>query len=185
MVSETRKQSMVWMQHGLQIRLKTCALSMEDPDKGGWSFGRAINYGWDGPFEMIRASLLFHKKYHLFLFLNAVYTLKIFYQQVTGVNLVLHQLSIDPVLRQYESFGEFSFLSHVLAAWSAFCALFSWSRRTTCAKDHGLFYLYYPQIKDVWKSDHMTVSLPFRQECRALGQVKQQHLKHNKTKSHG
>ena len=65
---------------------------------------------------MIRASLLFHKKYHLFLFLNAVYTLKIFYQQVTGVNLVLHQLSIDPVLRQYESFGEFSFLSHVLAA---------------------------------------------------------------------
>ena len=29
--------------------------------------------------------------------------------------------------------------SHVLAAWSAFRALFTWSRRTTCAKDHRLF----------------------------------------------
>ena len=31
------------------------------------------------------------------------------------------------------------FLSHVLAAW--FCALFTWSRRTTCAKDHWLFII--------------------------------------------
>ena len=32
-------------------------------------------------------------------------------------------------------------LSHVLAAWSAFLALFTWSRRTTRAKDHRLFIL--------------------------------------------
>ena len=29
----------------------------------------------------------------------------------------------------------------LIAAWSAFLALFTWSERTTCAKDHGLFIL--------------------------------------------
>ena len=33
------------------------------------------------------------------------------------------------------------FLFHFLAAISAFHALFTWSRHTACAKDHGLFYL--------------------------------------------
>ena len=28
-------------------------------------------------------------------------------------------------------------------------------RRTTCAKDHGPFYLNYPQSNEVGKSDHM------------------------------
>ena len=32
-------------------------------------------------------------------------------------------------------------ISHVLAAWSAFRALFTWSWRTTCANDHRLFIL--------------------------------------------
>ena len=40
-------------------------------------------------------------------------------------------------------------LSRVPAAWSAFRALFSLSWRSTCAKDHGLFYLNYPQISEV------------------------------------
>ena len=31
-------------------------------------------------------------------------------------------------------------------------------RRTTCAKDHRLFYLNYPQIKEVGKSDHVDAS---------------------------
>ena len=35
------------------------------------------------------------------------------------------------------------------------CALFTWSRRTTCANNHGLFNLNYPQINEVGKSDHM------------------------------
>ena len=35
------------------------------------------------------------------------------------------------------------------AAWSVFRALFSLSWRSTCAKDHGLFYLNYPQISEV------------------------------------
>ena len=30
-------------------------------------------------------------------------------------------------------------LSHTLTAWSAFRDLFTWSWRTTCSKDHGLF----------------------------------------------
>ena len=33
-------------------------------------------------------------------------------------------------------------LSHVLATWSTFCALFTWSWYTTCAKDHGVFLNY-------------------------------------------
>ena len=36
---------------------------------------------------------------------------------------------------------EWTNLSHVLAAWSAFCSPFTWSRRTTCAKDHRLLFL--------------------------------------------
>ena len=39
--------------------------------------------------------------------------------------------------------------SQVLAAWSAFPALFTWTRQTMSAKDHGLFYLNYPQINEV------------------------------------
>ena len=46
-----------------------------------------------------------------------------------------------------------------LAAWSAFRALFTRSRRTTFAKDHGLFYHSYPQIDGVIKSDHVTANL--------------------------
>ena len=34
-------------------------------------------------------------------------------------------------------------------------ALFTWSRRTTCAKDPTLFYLNYPQINEVGTSDHV------------------------------
>ena len=45
--------------------------------------------------------------------------------------------------------------SHTVAAWFAFRALFSWSPRTTCTKDHGLFYLNYPQINEVGKSNHI------------------------------
>ena len=41
---------------------------------------------------------------------------------------------------------------------SAFLVLFTWTRRTTCAKDHGLFYLNYPQINKVGKSDHVVSS---------------------------
>ena len=49
-----------------------------------------------------------------------------------------------------------SWLLHVLAGSSAFLALFTWSRRTTCAKDHRLFLnLNYPQINEVGKSDHV------------------------------
>ena len=44
-------------------------------------------------------------------------------------------------------------LSHVLAAWSAFLAQFTWSRCTMCTKDHGLFYLNYPEINEDQKSD--------------------------------
>ena len=43
--------------------------------------------------------------------------------------------------------------SHVLAAWSQFRALITWSRRTTRAKDHRLFN--YPQFSEVGKSDHI------------------------------
>ena len=39
---ETRKQSMAWMKHGLQISLKRYALSMEDKLAAG-VFGRATN----------------------------------------------------------------------------------------------------------------------------------------------
>ena len=48
-----------------------------------------------------------------------------------------------------------SLFSRVLAAWSAFRALFTWSWLTTRAKDHRLFYLDYPQISEVGKSDHV------------------------------
>ena len=40
---------MAWMEHGLQIPLKRYALSMEDKMAAG--FGRATNYGWDGPYK--------------------------------------------------------------------------------------------------------------------------------------
>ena len=39
-----------------------------------------------------------------------------------------------------------------LTAWSAFWVLFTWSQP---AKDHGLFYLNYPQINEVKKSKNM------------------------------
>ena len=45
-------------------------------------------------------------------------------------------------------------------------ALFTWSRRTTCAKDHGLFYLNYPEINEVGKSDHVVVT-----SCTIFGSV--------------
>ena len=51
MVSEARKQSMAWMEHGLQISLKSFALSMEDKMAAG-AIGRATNYGWDAPVEI-------------------------------------------------------------------------------------------------------------------------------------
>ena len=38
---------------------------------------------------------------------------------------------------------------------SVFRAMFKWSRRATCAKDHGLFNINYPQINKAKKSDHM------------------------------
>ena len=41
---KTRKQSIAWMEHGLQISLKTYALSMEDKMAAG-AFGRAANCG--------------------------------------------------------------------------------------------------------------------------------------------
>ena len=44
MVLGTRKQLMAWMEHGLQISLKSYALSMEDKMAAG-AFGRATNYG--------------------------------------------------------------------------------------------------------------------------------------------
>ena len=44
MVCETRKQSMAWMEHGLQISLKRYELLMEDKMVAG-AFGRARNYG--------------------------------------------------------------------------------------------------------------------------------------------
>ena len=48
--------------------------------------------------------------------------------------------------------------SHVLAAWYAFRALSTWSRSTTCAKDHRLFFrLNYPQINEVRKSSHVVI----------------------------
>ena len=51
---------------------------------------------------------------------------------------------------------EWTNLSHVLAAWSAFHALFAWSWHTMLAKDHGLFY---PQINEVGKSNHMVCTV--------------------------
>ena len=52
-----------------------------------------------------------------------------------------------------------TFHMYVLAALSVFCAPFTWSRRTTCAKDHGLLS-YKPQINnDVGNSYHMEPSV--------------------------
>ena len=48
-----------------------------------------------------------------------------------------------------------------LTVWSAFLALFTLSRHTTCAKDHGLLYLNYPQINEVGKSDHNRRDIDF------------------------
>ena len=45
------------------------------------------------------------------------------------------------------------------------CISVTWSRRTTCAKDHGL-YLSYPQINEVGKSDQMAECLLLRSSCR-------------------
>ena len=48
-------------------------------------------------------------------------------------------------------------LSHVLASWSVFRALFTWSRRTKCAEDDGLFIFIfaYPQINGARKPGHV------------------------------
>ena len=43
--------------------------------------------------------------------------------------------------------------------WSAFHALFTWSRRTTRTKDHRLSYPNYPQISEIAKSDHIHVKI--------------------------
>ena len=48
-------------------------------------------------------------------------------------------------------------LSHILAAWSAFHSLFTWTQGTMYTKDHRLFSLHCPQISKVRKSDHMVV----------------------------
>ena len=54
-------------------------------------------------------------------------------------------------------------LLHTLAAGSqAFHALLTWSRCTVCAKDHGLFYLNYPQINKVRKFSHMAIEADYR-----------------------
>ena len=49
---DTRKQSMAWIKHGLQMSLKRYALSMEDKLEAG-PFGRATNYEWDGKFVLM------------------------------------------------------------------------------------------------------------------------------------
>ena len=57
---------------------------------------------------------------------------------------------------------EWTNLSHVFAACrSALLALFTWSRRTTWTKDHGIFYLNDPQINGVRKFDHKDSILTF------------------------
>ena len=50
---------------------------------------------------------------------------------------------------------------HIVAAWSAFLALFKWSRRTTCAKDHrkgtiveGYHAPTYSTLRKVWVRAH-------------------------------
>ena len=43
------------------------------------------------------------------------------------------------------------YFSQLPAACSAFCALFTWSRRTTCAKDYRHFYVNYPQTNETRK----------------------------------
>ena len=48
---------------------------------------------------------------------------------------------------------EWTNLSHVLAAWSAFLALFTWSWCATCAKDHGFFILVTHKSNKVRKSN--------------------------------
>ena len=48
------------------------------------------------------------------------------------------------------------------------CSVHLISRRTTCAKDYGLFYLNYPQINGVQNSDHMvrlSLLLSASQKC--------------------
>ena len=50
-------------------------------------------------------------------------------------------------------------LSNVLAALSAFLALLTWTRPTTRAKEHGHFYLDYPQINEVGKiRSHVSIN---------------------------
>ena len=55
MVFEPRKQSMAWMEHGLQISLKRYALSVEDKMAAG-AFGRARNYGRGGPSDHVHSA---------------------------------------------------------------------------------------------------------------------------------
>ena len=43
-------------------------------------------------------------------------------------------------------------LSHTMAAWFAFRALFTWSRRITCAKDHRLFILITHKSTGNWST---------------------------------
>ena len=66
------------------------------------------------------------------------------------------QKNVSPMFNNYTILLFFTvqnFHYYAPTAWSAFRSLFTWSRRTTCAKDHRLFYLHYPQINEVRKSD--------------------------------
>ena len=56
MVSEMIKKDMAWMEHGLQILLKTYAHSMEDKIAAG-AFVCATNYGRDGRFKETLSAL--------------------------------------------------------------------------------------------------------------------------------
>ena len=56
---------------------------------------------------------------------------------------------------------EYTNILHILAPWSAFRALFTWSRRTMyyVRKGSWAFYLNYPQINEVGKSDHIVARI--------------------------
>ena len=72
--------------------------------------------------------------------------------------------------RQGKNSAHFHKLRPNLKSWLGPClygvgptsALLTWSRRTTCAKYHGLFYLSYPQISEVTKCPIMLWCCRFR-----------------------
>ena len=45
MVFEKRKQSMAWLENGLQMSIKRYALSFDEDKMAAGAFGRATNYG--------------------------------------------------------------------------------------------------------------------------------------------